>query len=156
MIGFNIQGFVDKKQIKQIAEYLFSNFGFNSTLTIGLDEKEEFLFNKSKNKYQVSFRVHNEVYWVGLKIDFSGPNGHQFYKFIRANLVNWKIFSHEKDIIRSRLDLWYPHKKPNNQINFKSFFLGYPRKFSFSTVISTQGTRIKFLAPELNILVRKL
>jgi hypothetical protein len=50
-IRFNIQRFVDKKQIKQIAEYVFLNFGFNSTLTIGLDGKKEFLFNESKAKY---------------------------------------------------------------------------------------------------------
>ena len=38
--------------------------GFNSTLTIGLDGKEESLFNESKNKYQVSFRVYkySEIY----------------------------------------------------------------------------------------------
>ena len=38
-------------------------------------------------------------------MDFSGQNGHQFYKFIRDNLVNSKIFSNEKDIKLSRLNL---------------------------------------------------
>tara|TARA_Y100000385_G_scaffold18768_1_gene18817 strand:+ start:12863 stop:14356 length:1494 start_codon:yes stop_codon:yes gene_type:complete len=122
-IGFNIQGFVGKKQIKQIAEYIFLNFGFKSTLTVGLDGQQEFLFNESKAKYQVSFRVYSysEIYWDGLKIDFSGPNGHQFYRLIRDNLVNWKRLSNEKDIRLSRLDLCYPCKKPNDKTNFKSF-----------------------------------
>ena len=63
-IGFNIQGLVHKKQIKQIAKYLFQNFGFNSTFTIGSTGKEEYLSNESKNKYKVSFRVYNysEIY----------------------------------------------------------------------------------------------
>lgn len=122
-IGFNIQGLVHKKQIKQIAKYLFQNFGFNSTFTIGSAGKEEYLFNESKNKYKVSFRVYNysEIYWDGLKIDFSGLNGHQFYKFMGANLVNWKIFSHKKDIRLSRLDLCYSCKKTNAKTNFKTF-----------------------------------
>jgi len=97
--------------------------GFNSTRTIGSDGKEESLFNESKNKYKVSFRVYNysEIYWDGLKIDFSSLNGHQFYKFIGANLVNWKIFSYKKYIRLSRLDLCYPYKKTNVKTNFKSF-----------------------------------
>ena len=47
-IGFNIQGLLDRKQVKQIAKYLFQNFGFNSTLAVGLDGKEEILFNDSR------------------------------------------------------------------------------------------------------------
>ena len=42
-IGFNIQGLVDIKQVKQIAKYLFQNFGFNSTFAVGLDGNEESL-----------------------------------------------------------------------------------------------------------------
>lgn len=38
-IGFNIQGLRDRKQVKQIAKYLFRNFGFNSTFDVGLDGK---------------------------------------------------------------------------------------------------------------------
>ncbi|MGK0448171.1 MAG: hypothetical protein ACJA2M_001955 [Polaribacter sp.] len=30
-IGFNIQGFVDRKQVETIAKYFFQNFAFNST-----------------------------------------------------------------------------------------------------------------------------
>lgn len=40
---------------------------------------------------------------------------------MRANLVNWKIFSHKKDIRLSRLDLSYSCKKTNNKNNFKTF-----------------------------------
>ena len=57
-IGFNIQGLVDGKQVKEIAKSLFQNFGFNSTLAAGSDGKEEILFNDSKNKYQVFFRIY--------------------------------------------------------------------------------------------------
>jgi hypothetical protein len=81
---------VDRNQVKQIAKYLFRNFRFNSTFAVGLDGKQETLFNDLKNKYQVFFRVYNysDIYWDGIKIDFSGRNGHQFYKFIVTNKVN--------------------------------------------------------------------
>ena len=71
------------------------NFGFNSTFAVGLDGKEKPLFNDPKNKYQVSFGVHkySDIYWNGIKIDFSGSNAHQFYKFIVANAVTWKMFN---------------------------------------------------------------
>jgi len=122
-IGFNIQGLVDIKQAKQIAIYLFRNFGFNSTFAVGLNGKEETLFNHPKNKYKVSFRVYkySDIYWDGIKIDFPGSNGHQFYKFIVANEVNWKMFNNEKDLILSRLDLCYSRKKTNDKTNFESF-----------------------------------
>ena len=89
-IGFNIQGLLDRKQVKQIAKYLFQNFGFNSTLAVGSDGKEEILCNDSKHKYQVFFRIYkySDIYWDGIKIDFSGHNAHQFYKVIVANQVN--------------------------------------------------------------------
>ena len=122
-IGFNIQGLLDRKQVKQIAKYLFQNFRFNSTLAVGSDGKEEILFNDSKNKYQVFFRIYkySDIYWDGIKIDFSGHNAHQFYKVIVANQVNWKVFNHQKDIRLSRLDLCYSRKKTNDKINFESF-----------------------------------
>jgi hypothetical protein len=65
-----------------------------------LEGKEETLFNDSKNKYPVYFRTYKyyDTYWDGIKIDFSGKNGHQFYNFIVANQVNWKIFNQQKDL----------------------------------------------------------
>ena len=122
-IGFNIQGFVDRKPIKQIAKYLFQNFGFNSTLALGSEGKEESLFNDSKNKYQVFFRIYkySDAYWDGIKIDFSGQNGNQYYKVIAANQVNWKTFNYQKDIRLSCLDLCYSRKITNDKINFESF-----------------------------------
>lgn len=122
-IGFNIQGLLDRKQVKQIAKYLFQNFGFNSTFAVRSDGKEEILFNDSKNKDQVFFKIYkySNIYWDGIKIDFSGHNGHQFYKVIVANQVNWKVFNHQKDIRLSRLDLCYSCKKTNDKINFESF-----------------------------------
>lgn len=73
-----------------MAKYLFQNFGFNSTLAVGSDGKKEILFNDLKNKYQVFFRIYkySDRYWDGIKIDFFGHNGHQFYKAIVANHVN--------------------------------------------------------------------
>ena len=57
-IGFNIQAVGNIKQVEIIANYLFQNFGFNSTFADGLDGKEKTLFNDSKNEYQVSFRIY--------------------------------------------------------------------------------------------------
>jgi hypothetical protein len=74
-VGFNIQGFVNRKQIEKIANYLFQNFNFNSTFAKGPDGKKKVLFNDSKNKYQVYFRSYNysDTYWDGIKIDFFYP-----------------------------------------------------------------------------------
>ena len=41
-IGFNIQGFVDRKQVERISKYLFQNFGFNSTFPIGPNGNKKF------------------------------------------------------------------------------------------------------------------
>ena len=122
-ISFNIQGLVDRKQVERIANYLFQNFGFNSTFAIGSDGKQETLFSNQKKKYQVYFRAYkySDIYWDGIKIDFSGRNGHQFYNLIATNKVNWKIFNHEKSLRLSRLDLCYIHKKTDNKINVELF-----------------------------------
>ena len=60
-------------EAKQIAKYLFRNFGFNSTFAVELDGKEETLLNDPKNKYKVSFREYkySDIYWDGIKIDFN-------------------------------------------------------------------------------------
>ena len=107
-IGFNIQGLVNIKQVKQIAEYLLLNFGFNSTFAIGPNGKQETLFFNSKNKYQVYFRVYrySDIYWDGLKIDFSGNNAAQVYQFIQEQKLDWNIFQ-LSNLSLSRFDLFY-------------------------------------------------
>jgi len=72
----------------------------------------------------LSFRVYkySDIYWDGIRIDFAGPNAPQFYKFIVANEVNWKMVNHEKNLILSRLDLCYSSKKTNYKTNVESFF----------------------------------
>ena len=122
-IGFNIHGLLEKIQLKRIAKYLYKNFGFNSTIAVGLDGKQEPLFHELKNKYQVSFRIYtyDEIYWDGIKIDFSGRNAQQFYRIIGANLVNWKILNQEKNFSLSRLDLCYPHNRTNDNTKFELF-----------------------------------
>lgn len=67
-IGFNIQGLLDRKQVKQIAKYLFQNFGFNSTLAVGSDGKEEILCNDSKNKYQVFLESISILTYTGMAL----------------------------------------------------------------------------------------
>jgi hypothetical protein len=122
-IGFNIQGLLTKKQVEIIAKYLFQNFGFNSTLAVGLNGKEEILFEDSKNKYKIYFRIYkySDIYWNGIKIDFSRNNGQQFYNFIIANEINWEMFNHETGLKLYRLDLCHSRKKINNNINAESF-----------------------------------
>ena len=122
-IGFNIQGQVNRKQVERIAKYLFQNFGFSSTFAFGSDGKQETLFSNSKNKYQVYFRAYkySDIYWDGIKIDFSGRNGYQFYNLIAANQINWEILNHEKSLRLSRLDLCYTRKKIDNNINVEAF-----------------------------------
>ena len=67
-IGLNIQGLCDRKQVKQIAKYLFQNFGFNSTLALGSDGKEEILFKDSKNKYQVFLESISILTYTGTEL----------------------------------------------------------------------------------------
>ena len=121
-IGFNIQGLLNRKQVERIAKYLFENFRFNSTFAIGHQGKQETMFSNVKNKYQVYFRAYrySDIYWDGIKIDFSGRNGYQFYKLIVANKVDWKRFNHEKNLRLSRLDLCY-RKKIDSNTNVESF-----------------------------------
>ena len=57
-IGFNIEELVNRKEVEIIANYLFWNFGFNSTFAIGSDEKEKILFNNPNNKYHVYLRTY--------------------------------------------------------------------------------------------------
>lgn len=104
-IGFNIQGFAD---IKPIANYLFQNFGFNSTFTLGADGKQETLFSNSKNKFQVYFRAYtySDIYWDGIKINFSGNNATQIYKIIQEQKLDWNIFQ-LSNLSLSRFDLCY-------------------------------------------------
>ena len=122
-IGFNIQGLLNRKQVERIAKYLLENFRFNSTFALGSDGKQETLFFNLKNKYQVYFRAYkySDIYWDGIKIDFSGPNGQQFYKLIVANQVDWEILNHEKNLKLSRLDLCYTRKKKYSNTNVESF-----------------------------------
>ena len=122
-IGFNIQGLVNQKGVETIANYLFRNFGFNSTFAIGLDGKEKVLVNNPNNKYHAYLRAYrySDIYWDGIKIDFSGQNGHHFYKLIVMNQVNWEIFSYNRSLTLSRLDLCYSRTKANFDINIKTF-----------------------------------
>jgi len=111
-IGFNIEGFNDIEQIKQIAEYLFQNFGFNSTLNFKSQKQQEILFFKSKNKNQVYFTEYkySDMYWNGIKIDFSGNKAAQIYKHIQEQKLDWNIF---KSANLSRFDLYYFRKAQN-------------------------------------------
>ena len=64
-IGFNIQEFFERKQVKQIAKYLFKNFGFNSTFALWSDGKEEILFYDSKYHFKIIFVKYKYNYLFG-------------------------------------------------------------------------------------------
>jgi len=121
-IGFNIQGLIDRKQVKQIANYLFRTFGFNSTIIKRINGKwkSESLNYDKLNKFQVSFRQHEydpeaKSFWVGTKIYFSGKNAAQIYKGIRAQKLDWNIFQ-PYSLSVSRFDLCYFREtKPTEQ-----------------------------------------
>lgn len=96
-ISFNIQGLVDKKQVKIIAKYFFQILRFNSTSVKGSTGKEKDLFFDSQNQHQVSFRYYiyaseYTTYWRGTKVNFSGKNATQFYSVIKQQKFNWNIF----------------------------------------------------------------
>ena len=106
-----MQGLIDRKQLKQIANYLFRTFGFNSTIIKRINSKwkSESLNSDKLNKFQVSFRQHEydpeaKNFWVGTKISFSGKNAAQIYKDIRAQKLDWNIFQ-PYSLSVSRFDL---------------------------------------------------
>ena len=113
-ICFNIQGFIELKDIKKIAFYLFESFGFNSTFisydrTQGWQEKK--IFYMSKNQHKVSFHQFEynpqiKSFWVGTKIHFSGENGNQVYNQVKKNQFNWGIFD-DLNVTLSRMDVCY-------------------------------------------------
>lgn len=112
-IGFNIQGLVDREQVEIIAEYLFHNFGFNSTFAKRIDGKwkTKSLLHTSQNQFQVSFRQYQydpqiKSFWAGTKINFSGENAEQFYKIVQQHKFNWNIFDLDVTTI-VRLDICY-------------------------------------------------
>ena len=121
-IGFNIQGLIDRKQLKQIANYLFRAFGFNSTIIKRINGKwkSESLNYDRQNQFQVSFRQHEydpeaKSFWVGTKINFSGNNAAQFYKLIQSQKLDWNSFQPYR-LSLSRFDLCYFREtKPNQQ-----------------------------------------
>lgn len=94
--------------MERIANYLFQNFGFNSTFATGPDGEEKTLFNDSKNKYQVYFRSYkySDIYWDGIKIDFSSNNAAQVYNLIQEQKFDWNIFQ-LSNLSLSRFDLCY-------------------------------------------------
>lgn len=108
-IGFNIKGFID---VKTIANYLFQNFQFNSTFITKSDRKQEILFFNSRNKNHVYFTAYkySDIYWDGIKIDFSGKNAAQIYKNIQKQEFDWNIL---KSANLSRFDLCYFRKAKN-------------------------------------------
>ena len=78
---------------------------------------------------------YSDIYWDGIKIDFSGQNGYQFYKLISANQVNWEVLNHEKNLRLSRIDLCYTRKKIENTTNVESFLKECYQKVSENKAI---------------------
>lgn len=110
-ISFNIQGLVDRKQVKRIAKHFFQILGFNSTFAKGSTGKEEDLFVDSRNQHRVSFRYYlyaseYTTYWSGTKVDFSGKNATQFYNIIKQQKFDWNIFNLSSTNI-GRFDYYY-------------------------------------------------
>ena len=144
-IGFNLQGFSD---VKPIANYLFQNFGFNSTFALGSDGKQEILFSNSKNKFQVYFRAYrySDIYWDGIKIDFSGNNATQIYKIIQERKLDWNIFKLSK-LSLSRFDLCYFHEirltnqKDQHEKLFKNAILKLVNRYKKNNFNFDQSTK---------------
>jgi hypothetical protein len=98
-ISLNIQGPInDSINPKSIANSLFQNFNFNSTIfkKINYKWKSESLNYDSQNQFQVAFwqyEYHPEVksFWEGTKVHFSGTNAAQIYKIIQTKKFDWKI-----------------------------------------------------------------
>ena len=128
-ISLNIQGPInDSINPKSIANYLFQNFNFNSTIfkKINYKWKSESLNYDSQNQFQVAFwqyEYHPEVksFWEGTKVHFSGTNAAQIYKIIQTKKFDWKIFQPYK-LSLSRFDLCYFKEiKIESQVDLELF-----------------------------------
>lgn len=128
-LSFNIQGSInDSINPKSIADYLFQNFNFNSTIfkKINYKWKSESLNYDSQNQFQVAFWQHEynpevKSFWEGTKVHFSGTNAAQIYKIIQTQKFDWKIFQPYK-ISLSRFDLYYFKEiKIESQVDLELF-----------------------------------
>ena len=111
-IGFSIQGLVN---ILPIANYLFQNFGFNSTLISGSDRKQKTISFNPRTKYHVYFTEYrySDSYWDGIKIDFSGKSSSYCYELIQKQNFDWNIFR-LPNLSISRFDLYYFRERHHN------------------------------------------
>lgn len=90
-------------------------------------KKLYFLIKKTNTKFILEY-IDILTYLGRIKINFSGRNGHQFYKLIATNQVDWEILNHEKNFRLSQLDLCYIDKKIDNNTNVESFLKQYYQK----------------------------
>ena len=103
-ISFNINGLTSKDDVKRIASHLSSHF----TPSIVMGDNSKIAFSGFKNKYHVSLRQYTQTNWVGTQVIFSGKNAAYFYKLIKTQKFNWRIFKVDQCTLSlGRIDLCF-------------------------------------------------
>ena len=104
---------------EKIANYLFS-LGFNIYQKSGRSSQpiREAILVDLENEAEAWF-FHDNLYWRGSLIQFSGLNAAKFYRYVKINLIDWKIF---ENAVLSRFDLDFERQlKITDQISIKDF-----------------------------------
>lgn len=134
-ICFNIQGFIELKDIKKIAFYLFESFGFNSQIKENYENHFEDLISENQNQGKVSFIRFNSKfnpYWAGTTISFPGQNAAYLYTFIKKKKLDWNLFD-SKNIKLGRFDLHFLRKlKTTDQTDLVKTFLNESYEYAKS------------------------
>ena len=90
----------------------FKTSDLTPLLFLDLTETKKLYFLIQKNKYQVYFTAYkySDIYWDGIKIDFSGNNAAQIYKLIQEQKFDWNTFK-LYNLSLSRFDMCYFREK---------------------------------------------
>ena len=87
-VSLNIKGLRGGAAVQTIAGRLSHRF----TPSIVMSDGSRIAYSGFRNKYRVSLREYYEKAWFGTRIIFSGSNTAYFYKLIKTQKLNWKIF----------------------------------------------------------------
>lgn len=116
-VSFNIQGLTGEANLRRIAGHLSRYF----TPSILMSNGSKIRYYGFRKKYRVSFRECTEKNWVGTRIIFSGENAAYFYKLIKTQKFDWKVFIVDQcNLSLGRIDLCFSRTNESNDTT-KSF-----------------------------------
>ena len=118
-LRFNLQ-FIDKYEIKKVAEYLSKQYSCNSVF---IDQKKTYsLIEKAGFSCKAKFLTSQTKHWIGTRLEFEGGHAFKFYQMNKKNPLNWKCMDLYITNL-GRIDLYYDQKlKESDQVqDFEAF-----------------------------------